>query len=84
MADAGVDRSRAPDSAAPGRPWTCGEVAAAARCAEKTVRAMVQAGSLSAVRIGRRVFVPAAEVARLLAGGDFPTPPRRRGDRGSR
>ena len=74
-----ADPSSEPEARNPGRPWTCDEVAAAARCSEKTVRALVKAGSLSAVRIGRRVFVPAAEVARLLAGGDFPTPPRRRG-----
>lgn len=44
------------------------QVARAANISERTVRKLVRRGDLAAVRIGRSVRVPRAEVLRLCGG----------------
>lgn len=44
------------------------ETAAMIGVTRQTVAAMIAAGDLRAVRVGRRVLIPAAEIVRLLGG----------------
>jgi len=52
---------------APPRALTLAETAARLACSPKTLRRMIDAGEINAVRVGRRYRVPLDELRRLLS-----------------
>ncbi len=62
-----ADRTR--DDRPAGKPWSYREAAAALGVCEVTVARAARAGRVKSLRVGRRVFLPDAELRRLQVEG---------------